>query len=306
MLEYVKNCFTLIVLFFLSTAHAFSQDLIVTVRQDSINCSILEQTTELVRFFLASKPDSVQELKKGEISTLAPGYYTQKSNTMVHDTTKMVEAHPVKVEIPLHGTTLADTLLSWKKLPKWQFGFYGGLGYRLNRSRIGMSKAALNYHKKLRSGVSFGLDAGYFPCRKIGIGWRYDTYFSTGTRDARNKDNIMISFLGSGLLYRAPLKFQKTSVLTGFWLGYQPFRNNAVVDGVDTRLSANTMAWGISIGLEQRIGKKCAVSLSGQCFLSSSYKLKREVGGTTEVITFSSDRFEDLSRASLTLGLKFN
>ena len=70
-------------------------------------------------------------------------------------------------------------------------------------------------------------------------------------------------------------------------------------------MKAHTMGWGISVGIEQRISNQFALSLTGSGYMGNIYKYKRTAKGRTETVKFSYDEFEDLSRAEITLGLKF-
>jgi hypothetical protein len=188
--------------------------------------------------------------------------------------------------------------------PKWYFGLNGGYGQRLYRSGMQSTRAGINYHRNLKSGIFFGGELAYFPWKKVGIGLKYDRYQSKANTDKLSED-VTIQFMGASLIHRAPLGNSRTSVLTSLLLGYQPYQNHTV-SGEDTfTFRGKTMGWGISVGLERRLSRKFAIHLTGTAIMGAAYRLTRETAFSTETLKLSKDDSVDLSRASVTLGFRF-
>lgn len=188
---------------------------------------------------------------------------------------------------------------------KWSFGLSGGYGYRLPNKGARTNHPYSKYLRNLKSGYSLGADIHRFIWPKVGLGLKYNFFKSRGDYDNKNGDDITIQFVGPSAVYQYPFKNNTTSVLAGFALGYQSYRNNGISNGKDFTNKGNAMGWAVSVGLEQKISNHFALNISGACYLGTAYKFKRETGGITETINLSKEKFEDLSRVELTLGLKF-
>ncbi|KAA0989474.1 porin family protein [Dyadobacter aurulentus] len=190
-------------------------------------------------------------------------------------------------------------------IPTWQFGLNGGLAKRLFRSGIIASSAEEKYMDDLKSGISFGANASYFLWRQVGFGLVYDRYQSKASAADGLSENVLIQHLSGSVIHRAVLKSLKTSVISSFMLGYQPYHNKASVDAEHLNFSANTMGWGLSVGIERRLGNRFALNLTGSAMMGAVYRLKKETAFNTSTLHLSKDDHVDLSRASLTLGLRF-
>ena len=190
-------------------------------------------------------------------------------------------------------------------IPTWQFGLNGGLAKRLFRSGVIASSTEEKYIDDLKSGISFGANASYFLWRRVGFGLVYDRYQSKASAADGLSENVLIQHLSGSVIHRAVLKSLKTSVISSFMLGYQPYNNKARVDGEHLNFSANTMGWGLSVGIERRLGNRFALNLTGSAMMGAVYRLKKETAFNTSTLHLSKDDHVDLSRASLTLGLRF-
>lgn len=188
--------------------------------------------------------------------------------------------------------------------PKWFFGLNGGYGKRLYRSGMQATRADINYHRNLKSGIFFGGELAYFPWKKVGIGLKYDRYQSKAETDKLSED-VTIQFMGASLIHRAPLGKSRNSVLTSLLLGYQPYQNNTVSGEEVFTFRGKTMGWGISVGFERRLSRKFAIHLTGTAIMGAAYRLTRETAFSTETLKLSKDDSVDLSRASVALGFRF-
>jgi hypothetical protein len=285
-----------------------AQDLIVTNVGDSISCLIVRETNTVVQFSYAKYNQKIiREFGKDRVSSIVYRFYAER------DSLRAISASGV---IPIVQDTIRQIVReSSSELPaieqetspwgKWQFGLNGGYAYRLFRSRVRATSYEREYTDKMKAGYSFGADAFYFPWKNIGFGVKYNFYKSKAERDIRTSDNITIQFFGAAVAHRKIFPNDKTSILSAFWAGYQPYKNVARHIGQDYTMKANTMGWGLSVGIEQRISPQFALSLTGSGYMGSIYKYKKNSKGRTETVKFSYDEFEDLSRAEITLGLKF-
>jgi opacity protein-like surface antigen len=188
---------------------------------------------------------------------------------------------------------------------KWSFGLNGGYSYRLPNAGARSATPYSRYLKELKTGYSIGADAHRFFWQHVGLGLRYNIYKSKDVFNTATKDNISIQFVGPSVAYQFPFPNGKTAVLTAFAMGYQSYRNMGRSNGEDFSLKGNATGWALTLGLEQKLSDHFAINLSGACYLGTTYKFKRETARRTETIKLTSEKFENLSRAELTLGLKF-
>jgi hypothetical protein len=192
------------------------------------------------------------------------------------------------------------------KPPKWQFGLNGGYAYRLFRPGQIPDVATKNYIDDLKSGIAFGGNISYFQWEKVALGLVYEYYQSKAASEDGLKENVTIQHLSGSVTYRSYFKNHTTSVLTSFLLGYQPYRNKANSSAESLTFTGQTMGWGISVGLEQKLSSRFALNLTGSAMMGAIYRMKRKTSINTEILHLSKDDSVDLSRASLTLGLRFS
>ena len=190
-------------------------------------------------------------------------------------------------------------------IPGWSFGVSGGYAYRLFRAGMVTSRDEQEYIKDLKSGIAFGGDVAYFPWKHVGFGVRYEMYKGTAKMDSSQSEKVTIQHLSGSVIHRSFLKNGKTAILTSLLLGYQPYENKSTVGAQQFTFSGKTMNWGISVGIEQPIGPKFALNLTGTAMMGAIYRLQRKTAFSTETLHLSKDDSVDLSRFSVTVGFRF-
>lgn len=300
----VYFCVVFLVLI-LSGRKGTAQDLIVTNVGDSISCHIRKETRTEVHFsYTRYNQEIFHKFGKDRVSAIVYGFYVSRDSLQVSRKNTVAsgkEDRPEPGNLTINQTTRKDTL-AWIK---WQTGVHVGYTRRLFRSALSATDYERLYDQKLKPGISAGADVFYFPWKSVGLGMRYDLYSNRAERDIRTHDHVTIQFLGLGVAHRKMFPNQSTAILTSFMVGYQPYRNRTRYIGQDYKLSANTMGWAVSVGIDHRIAKKLAVGLTGNCMLGNVFKFNKTYKGRTEVVNLSHHELEDLSRASITLALRF-
>jgi hypothetical protein len=298
--------FCVMILAILSRQSIFAQDLIVTNVGDSISCAIKKETLKEVHFSYTRYNQHIfTKLGKDRVSAIVRGFYNTKgalnsSGTGVLSTGSTITLN--QSALPANtGVIPKDSVRG----AKWQTAISGGYGYRLFRSAVSATDYEKLYDQKRKPGISAGANAFYFPWKNVGFGVRYDFFNNRAERDIRTRDNVTIQFLGIGVAHRKAILSGSTSILSSFLLGYQPYKNTARYVGQDYVLKANTMGWALSVGVDQRIGKNIALGLAGNLLMGNVFKFHKSYKGRTETVNLSHHELEDLSRASLTLSLKF-
>ncbi|WP_229208855.1 hypothetical protein [Dyadobacter luticola] len=190
-------------------------------------------------------------------------------------------------------------------LPKWSASLDGGYGYRLFRTgKVFTTAANQRYIKDFRSGIAFGGNVAYFPWPRFGFGVRYERYQSKATWNDLTED-VTIQHLSGLLTHRSVLKNQRTFVLTSLMVGYQPYQNKTSVGAEQFTLNGKTAGWGVSVGLQHRLGEKFAFNVTGSAMMGAIYRLQRKTEISSATLHLSKDNSVDLSRFSLTVGLGF-
>lgn len=308
-----KYFYIILLLSGLAFHNSRAQDLIVTNVGDSISCVIVRETSTVVQFSYAKyNQKMVREFGKDRVSSIVYRFYTERDSLRaiaalqnVSVTPEVIESDTIKQVVEPTAVDVANVQQETSPWGKWQFGVDGGYGYRLFRSRVKATSYEREYTDKMKAGYAMGANAFYFPWKNVGFGIKYKMYRSKAERDIRTRDDVTIQFFGAGVAHRKIFPNDKTSILSAFWAGYQPYKNVARHMGQDYTMKAHTMGWGLSVGIEQRISPQFALSLTGSGFMGNIYKYNKHHKGRTETVKFSYDEFEDLSRAEITLGLKF-
>jgi hypothetical protein len=192
-----------------------------------------------------------------------------------------------------------------KEFPKWCFGVNGGYGNRLFRPGRRINASNKRYIKNLKSGIALGGEVSYFQWKRVGFGLKYERYQSKAEDDNNLSEDVTIQHFSGTLIHRTFLKNNHSTVLTSFLMGYQPYQNKTVAGSEQFTFTGKTMGWGMSVGIEHRLSNKFALNLTGSAMMGAVYRLKRETEINTEVLHLSKDNSVDLSRISLTLGLRF-
>lgn len=234
---------------------------------------------------------------------ITAGVNAQEIKTTEGDSLKTVSDSIGKATL-----VLIDSLPKLKKLnpqTEWSFGLNGGYSYRLPNAGTRSDTPYSKYLRGLKTGFSIGADGHKFIWPRVGLGLKYNFYKSKGDYNAGFADNISIQFIGPSFIYQSPFENGKTSVLAGFAMGYQSYKNKARAYAEDFTLKGSATGWAVSLGLEQKLSDHLAINLSGACYLGTSYKFRKKMAGQTETIKLSRENFEDLSRIEITLGLKF-
>ncbi|WP_131694647.1 outer membrane beta-barrel protein [Dyadobacter tibetensis] len=311
----MKNCLYLFLfLFACCNPKASGQDLLVTSRGDSLQVRLHEVEGEYIRFDWKERlRTTVRELPRSEVAVLIKGFYenqkrprdTQKNTENTDSAQSAAKGEKVPDTESIEVAFLDTIQISSSYSPEWQLGAYAGLSKRLFSPKIGLSQSELDYLQKIKTGYSFGIAANHFFKKRWGLGLRYDTYRSDARKNETNTNKVNIQFIGLSLLHRSPLSGVGGYIQSGFEIGYQPYRNHAVINGLESLLHAKSMGWGISVGYHRAVAEKIILSLTGTCLIGVSYKMTTEVNGSRQTLYLNRKDFEDLTRAAITLGIAF-
>ncbi|MGE5393151.1 MAG: hypothetical protein ACM3P1_00330 [Candidatus Saccharibacteria bacterium] len=257
-----------------------AQDLVVTSRADSINCTI-------------TKMDAVNI------------YFTFKQENVIHKTMmpfQMIRTYRFNY---YPGTVIAEPeKLTNPDFPHWRIGLNGGISRQTATLALEVPYEMVDYAESLQSGINLNGDVFYYFSENIGVGAKYVAFGSTADKISNsNLDNfnLNVRFYGPALSGRLMNQTKKNA-----------FFFNAAIGKVDykilmpmIRLTGNTLSSMFEVGYDVRIYKSLALGmqlsyLAG--YISSFNGYSGYGSGSMELSGYR----ESLNRLDLSVGVKFN
>ncbi len=295
-----KNLLLAILLFGL-LAIGYSQDKIITLNKDTIDCKINKLS----------------------------------HNTIFFDVTTMGVKSSGKIPLnrilnyTISGTAGPEEQNEIKKEPfeRFRLGMNGGLGYLLSSSKnaeesmvsLGFTPDKVHsYYKRMKSGIYANADLMCQISPKYGVGIKYKFFDTSGNiegfvdpQDGVNliyttyKEQIYVNFTGTTFFYQQFIGSQKSFKLTtAYSLGLTTYRNEAEYLSGYYLLTGKNLGIDLSLGLEYFITPKLSVGADLSDFVSSIRKMKVSDGTSTTTLDLDKDNYENLSRLDFSLGIR--
>jgi len=290
----MKRAILFFLLIFLAYT-AFSQDLIVTTDNDSVNCKI-SKIDDTYIYFSFKKDNDIR-------STLIPKV---KVNTHLYNYYSYSEIPEVKYVIP-------------KNYPVFRLSFGGGFSYRTAEISSDISNEFIDYMKKLKLGYNFYMDvAGYFN-RAIGLGASCKWFKSSNSivdgiyiidtagnlRSGTMSDNINILFVGPMFSVRFLNKAKRHALHLNASIGFMGYWDDAIL--VEPfQIHAKTAGLSLEVGYDIRITDNLLVGFQFSSILGAFRSYKLTTGGYSSSEILPERQAESISRIDLTIGLRFS
>lgn len=191
-----------------------------------------------------------------------------------------------------------------KEYDKWRWGFHPGYSYRIAKTNDQLTADQKDYINKLRPGPTFGLDVHHFVASNAGVGLRYDfnSYkHSMGT----TSDRIIMHYIAASAVNRTTSRDQKSSLILGFSLGLQVYRDDVVAQNRNGLISGTTLGSGIEIGYDYKYMPGAALYLGFSVLTGTLKSIRVPMWGQRYKIKLDKDEWENLSRLQLSIGLRF-
>ncbi|WP_044202179.1 outer membrane beta-barrel protein [Flammeovirga sp. OC4] len=278
---------TLLLFFFsLITSFSFSQDLIVTIGHDSIECKIDEIYNNHIYFNINSKGQIKSSLLPlNRIEYYEYGFYNPRDASSYHPTPK--------------------------KLSKLRFSLNGGISYRSIPVDNRLPSQIVNHIKALRLGFTLGGSATYFFNDYVGVSVKYMFNRSENEEtfpfDITLKETITMNFVGPGILVRLKSKSQKGALVLGGRFGYLDYKNNSSLTGYyPIKITGDTYGINFSVGYDFNVSSVACLNLQFDIILGSLTEFQVEENGTVNTVRLPSGSEEGLNRIDLTLALVIN
>ncbi|MDR1347133.1 MAG: autotransporter outer membrane beta-barrel domain-containing protein [Prevotellaceae bacterium] len=289
----MKHIFTFIILALFVTPLG-AQDLIVTGEGDSLNCKITKVKTDNIYFTFKYK-DEIRNtlLPVSQVKDYKINYYAT-------------------AEVPTEQIKYREIY------PHFRFALNGGWSYRTAKI-VDIQPDFKEYARDLKSGFHYNMDMFYYFTEMFGVGLKYNnalfsneinnvqvTYDDGSTKYGKMSDNIQINFIGalfSGRFFNAK---KKNCWLTDIGLGYLGYKDKITLVSDTQTLKGNTLGFYVSVGYDIGISKNFALGFQLSVVTGSLNQFKLTDGNRTETIKLEKDKYENLSRIDLSIGLRFN
>jgi hypothetical protein len=287
----MKSVFFLIFLSFVSLT-IFSQDLIVTNEDDSINCRITKVKADNIYYIFRYKLEiSSTLLPLSKIKTYKYNFYP-------------------KSEIPKDWNT------GLGELKHFQLAIDGGVSYLTAKIDESISKDLYKYFGELKSGFNIGGSITYYFAESFGFGFKYHRFMTSNRIDnvyledhfgnlrmGTLSDDIRVSFFGPSFSTRLASGNKKNLFLLNYSFGYIDYNNNAIVIS-PYKITGNTLGMGMDIGYDFEITENFlfGFQLSLISGVLKSYIL--DDGHTIQRIDLEKGHYESLYRIDFSIGIR--
>ena len=279
-------------LIFMTSAMAYSQDLLITKEGDTLNCKITRIKDNNIYFTFKYKNEIRNTLLPfDKVSYYQYNYYQ----------TTVVPQQAVRDR---------------EDYPRFKASVYGGWSYRTAKAASSLTQAQKDYIQKLRSGYFYGLDVSYYFFEQLGAGFLYeknkskssdDNLYVTlpdGSSHRGINDNISTIFIGPYFSTRLLNNNKKNSLLLNLVIGYLGYEDDMAANNKYS-LKGSTVGFKWIVGYDIGIVKNLALGfkLSYLTGLLTQYEFSD--GNTTRTIKLDKNNYESLNRIEISVCVSF-
>ena len=279
----------------------YSQDRIITMNNDTIDCKVNKITNNTIFFELTAR--NVKSSGKIPLSSVLN--YTISG--------KAAQEEPIAFEII--------------QFERFRLGLNGGLGYLLSSSKRAeeamvsqglTTDQAQSYYRDMKSGMNANADLICLITPNFGAGVKY-RFFDTsdnleGFFDPQDGvhliygtygEKIYVNFIGAMAFYQQYIGSQKSFLVNSACsFGFTNYRNEAEYLNEYLLLTGKNFGLDYNIGLEYCINRNFSVGIDLSFFYSSLRKVKVTDGTTTTTVDLEKDEYENLTRLDLSIGIR--
>lgn len=300
----MKKLFLFILLDIILHFTCFSQDKIITVQHDTIDCKITRVTRNMICFDLVTAG--------------------------VKTSGRIPAGSVVTYIVSGKGSTVDMSLPDEKRFSRLNVGINSGFGYLTGSSKkaeeamtgsvTGFSAGnAKAYYRRLKSGFYGDADVAWMIKPNFGTGIRYkffDTNSSTeGYFDPQDgvhmmygnySEQIYVNYFGAQFLYSQYAGRKKSLLLTSSYsLGLAAYRNEAEYIMGRYLLTGKGLGMDSKISLEYFVSPRFSLGTGLSFFYSTLRKVKITDGTNTSTSNLDKENYENLSRVELSFGIRF-
>jgi len=290
--------------FFISlsvTGH--SQDKIITITNDTIDCKITRISRSTIFFDLNT--NSVKT--SGSLPVSKVLNYTISATGVTADKPKSLSSNPFE---------------------RMRLGINGGGGYMLASSKkaeeamtgqgIDAAKAK-SYYRNLKTGWLANADLTFMITPDVGTGFKYKFFYTSGNVEdyidfqdgvhliyTNYGERIFVNYYGPMACYQSYLNAAETyRMTTTYSFGLTTYRNEAEYLNEYLLLTGRNLGTDFAINLEYYITDNLSLGAELSAFYSILRKVKITDGTNTQTIDLDKETYENLSRLDLSIGIRF-
>lgn len=254
-----------IILLILFPLISFSQDLIVSINNDSINCTVLKKTNKNYHYTLENQSDTFKIANK-DVLIFESGYYSRIRNKE-------------------KSKTIFSKLSSEEDNYQYDFlsiGFNAKKKFLYkNPERLLLRKMSDSYNKSISSGYCFGGDLTYYMNKYLGMGIRGDYVYSSAKQDSlpytysyEDTDSVLHQVSGIGYLsdniglFSAELfisgkyNFKRSYVYADIGLTMFRFTNKHFDYYIEQKIKGEAYGFTLNLGYDVKIIKYLSLGVN--------------------------------------------
>ena len=334
----------IIMLFAVFAIHLQAQDLIVTKNGDEINCKITKVRSGMI-YYTFTRKGTTQEaiLPLSRVKSYQTNYYGSQgvrgnneryrtnntSTPIVRDNKERYRTNNTSTPIvrdnkeryqPYNYNTDGDEenfIEDETYYPRFRVAVSVGWSYRTARLSPDINPEFTEYFRQLKTGIHYDVGLTYYFKEQWGLGLKYNEFLSSNemnnvyyterpTVSGKMSDNIRIKFIGPIYSSRIYNPVNNHCFLIDAGIGYVDYRQNKYVISTPISFKGGTAGAYWSIGYD--VGLSDSFALGFQLTLLTGVLTQYTVfdGTSTYTEKLDKDKYENLSRIELSIGLRLN
>jgi len=278
-----------------------SQDKIITINYDTIDCKINKISHNTIYFDLNNW--GVKSSGKIPLNNVLNYIVSGKTDPKVQKSSSTVSGKKVR------------------------FSLSGGAGYRIGSTQNAEDQMvsqgfafdqAESYYNDMKLGISANADFYLLITPNYGAGIKYKFFYNSSSTEGfidpqdgvhlyytTYREKIYVNFVGASLFYQQFIGSQKSLELnSALSLGLTTYRDEAEYLRGYYLLTGKNVGADFSIGLEYFITSGISLGADLSAFYSSIRKVKITDGTSTSTIELEKENYENLSRIDLSAGIR--
>lgn len=283
----------ILTIFLLITLNLFSQDLIVTRENDSINCKITKIKNDHIYFTFIQKGEVRNTLIS--LANLTGYYYNHYSEYKL----------------------TPNDIVNYSDFQKLRIAVNTGISNRTAKVPSNLPSEFVNYINGLKRGYHFGFTGHYYISDFLGFGLNFSRSKSSNQMDniyiedifgnrryGVMSDDIAITFMGPSLSTRISSNQNNNAFLMSLSIGYLGYNNDAMlVDPLN--IYGYSAGVALDVGYDIELKNDFALGFQISAILGMLDQIEVTQNGLTEVVSFPTGENENLARIDFTIGLRF-
>ena len=201
--------------------------------------------------------------------------------------------------------------------PGMSFRAYTGVGRRINKIAPELNIYQQQHLKRLLTGWVFGLDGTYFMESGYGVGFRYQTMYSSsqdyGVYDNQDgtytegilEDKAFITFLGPIFGGRADSRNGKHMFVANIGIGALMYRDLSTFNTIEETISGTTLGISYNLSYSYRYSRNLSFGADLGYIAGSLSEINYKTGSTIRTVTLSNENREGLAHLTLSAGVRY-